>query len=96
MSGSRPGLEIVRVLWHLFTDPRQIKKMAAVRDPLMRVVYPRMSDAEAAEAMRPVVHAEPGAAQTTMKYARGIRNQAGGQRTLHQAPEMSRLSRLKP
>lgn len=81
MSGSRPGLKIVRGLWGVFTDSRQIKKMAAVRDPLMRVVYSRMSDTEAAETMRHVVQAEPGAAKATMKYVRTIRDQAGGYET---------------
>jgi hypothetical protein len=62
----------VRLLWDLVTrkTERDLVKMGQVRPELMRVVYSRLTDAEAAARIGSFVESNPRAARTTLRHVR--------------------------
>lgn len=68
----------IRFLYRIGFGKRQRKRMATVRDPLMRVVHSRISEDEAIAEMRPIVRAYPDAAKGTLAYVQRASSGGGG------------------
>jgi hypothetical protein len=70
--------DVWRAAYALFREPGEIKAMAPVRVPLMRVVRWRLTDEEAVERIRPIVQDHPRAAQATLSHQTDIQRRTNG------------------
>jgi hypothetical protein len=70
--------DVWRAASALFREPDEIKGMAPVRIPLMRVVHSRLTDQEAVEQMRPIVQDHRRAAEATLSHQAGIQHRTNG------------------
>ena len=66
------GRDVLKLLWsiHRRDAERDLKRMAGVRRPLLRVVHSQLNDEEAVRRIRPDVEANYGAARATLDHVR--------------------------